>query len=186
MKRFITFAAASMTALCLTACSVPMKNSAVRRNGLSGAFSGKASITLEKLQAEGDVSRTGKNEWSIEFSAPNTLSGVRLDFSEDSVSASYKGLSFSVPQSALPVKAMMLNLISAVESNSAAEELSGEEKDGNMLIKGSLEGGDYTLSVDKDGNLSGFDMPGYKLKMSFTEISGQASVPGTECTETSN
>ncbi len=171
MKRLITFAAAIVMSLCTVSCSVPMKNDSVRRNGLSSGFTGDVSITIDKLQAEGIVQRSGEGDWNIEFSAPNTLSGVRLDFNEGNVSASYKGLTFSVPQSAVPVKSMMLNLIKAVDDNAAQTELKGEEKDDALRISGSLEGGDYTLSVDGEGNLSGFDMPNNKLTMKFTNIS---------------
>ncbi|MBE6863957.1 MAG: hypothetical protein E7495_05230 [Ruminococcus flavefaciens] len=170
MKRLITFAAAIVMSLCAVSCSVPMKNDSVRRNGLSSGFTGDVSITIDKLQAEGIVQRSGEGDWNIEFSAPNTLSGVRLDFNEGNVSASYKGLTFSVPQSAVPVKSMMLNLIKAVDDNAAQAELKGEEKDDALRISGSLEGGDYTLSVDSEGNLSGFDMPNNKLVMKFSNI----------------
>ncbi len=170
MKRLITFAAAIVMSLCTVSCSVPMKNDSVRRNGLSSGFTGDVSITIDKLQAEGIVQRSGEGDWNIEFSAPNTLSGVRLDFNEGNVSASYKGLTFSVPQSAVPVKSMMLNLIKAVDDNAAQTELKGEEKDDALRISGSLEGGDYTLSVDGEGNLSGFDMPNNKLIMKFSNI----------------
>ena len=112
----------------------------------------------------------GEGVWEIEFSQPNTLSGVKLEFSEVNVLASYKGLSFSVPQSAVPVKAMMLNLIKAVEDNAKLAELSGEESNGMLKISGSLDGGDYTLTVDKDGLLSGFEMPNNKLTMKFSEM----------------
>ncbi len=186
MKRLITFAAAIVMSLCTVSCSVPMKNDSVRRNGLSSGFTGDVSITIDKLQAEGIVQRSGEGDWNIEFSAPNTLSGVRLDFNEGNVSASYKGLTFSVPQSAVPVKSMMLNLIKAVDDNAAQTELKGEEKDDALRISGSLEGGDYTLSVDGEGNLSGFDMPNNKLIMKFSNITvtSAAAQPSETCDTT--
>ena len=185
MKRLITFAAAIVMSLCTVSCSVPMKNDSVRRNGLSSGFTGDVSITIDKLQAEGIVQRSGEGDWNIEFSAPNTLSGVRLDFNEGNVSASYKGLTFSVPQSAVPVKSMMLNLIKAVDDNAAQTELKGEEKDDALRISGSLEGGDYTLSVDSEGNLSGFDMPNNKLIMKFSNITvTSASAQSSETCDT--
>ena len=52
---------------------------------------------------------------------------MKLEFSEGNVIASYKGLTFSVPQSAVPVKAMMLNLIMAVDDNAKLEELTFED-----------------------------------------------------------
>lgn len=194
MKKFSAFAAAAVSAaVCFTSCSVPMKKEQARRNGLSAAFSADASITIEKLSAEGVLHRSGKGEWDIEFSSPNTLSGVTLGFSEGSVTASYKGLSFSVPQSAVPVKAMMLNLIKAVDEKAELSELKGEEKDDMLCISGELEGGSYVLSVDKDGLLSGFEMPNNSLTMSFSNIR-QSGTPAEEaktgftteekCTET--
>ena len=170
MKRVFTFVLTFVTVLCMTSCAVPVGSKTSRKNGLSSPFSAAVSITLDRLEAEGSIKRFGEGVWEIEFSEPNTLSGVKLEFSEGSVVASYKGLTFSVPQSAVPVKAMMLNLMKAVDENAKAEELSGKE-DGDMLkIEGTLDGGDYTLTVDKDGLLSGFDMPNNKLTMRFTEM----------------
>ena len=171
MKRIFAFVLTIGTALLLTACNVAkMGSSGTRKNGLGTPFSAAVSITIDRLEAEGEIKRFGGGVWEIEFSQPNTLSGVKLEFSEGNVIASYKGLSFSVPQSAVSVKAMMLNLIKAVEENSGSDELSGEEKNGLLSISGRLDGGDYTLTVDKDGLLSGFDMPNNKLVMRFSEL----------------
>lgn len=171
MKRIFTFVITIAAVICLTACTVPAGGSSgCRKNGLGDAFSADVSITMDRLEAAGAVKRFGEGVWEIEFSEPNTLSGVKLEFSEGNVLASYKGLSFSVPQSAVPVKAMMLGLIKAVEDNAKLDELKGEEKDGNLVVSGSLENGGYKLIVDKDGRLSGFDMPNHKLTMRFTGI----------------
>ena len=190
MKRIFTFVLTIAAALCLAACAVPTGGESSRKNGLGNAFSAAVSITLDRLEAEGEIKRFGEGVWQIEFSEPNTLSGVKLEFSEGNVIASYKGLNFSVPQSAVPVKAMMLNLIRAVDDNAKLEELSGEDSDGMLKVSGSLDGGDYTLTVDKDGLLSGFDMPNNKLTMKFTDmktaditVEQSASEPVTEVTE---
>ena len=181
MKRLFTFAVTFLTILCLTACSVPLKTTTTRKNGLNCAFQSEVSITLDRLEAEGTVHRKGAGLWDVEFTSPNTLSGVKLEFSEGSVNASYKGLSFSVPQSAVPVKSMMLNLIKAVDDNASLEELKGDEKDGMLAVSGKLEGGDYVLTVDKDGRLSGFEMANNSLKMTFTglTVTGDTSAPET-------
>lgn len=170
MKRLIAFAAAFLTSICLAACSVPVKEKAESPNGLNSSFSSSVSVALDEMNAEGTVKRFGNGMWEAEFSSPNTLSGVMLSFSEGNVTASYKGLNFSVPQSALPVKAMMLNLITAADDLAENEELSGREKDGMIEISGSLDGGEYTLTVDKKGNIASFSMPGSKLKMNFSDV----------------
>lgn len=170
MKRFFAFVLGMTAVVCLAACSVTGGGSALRKNRLGCAFSSSVSIKLDRLEAEGTIKRFGAGAWEIELSEPNTLSGVKLEFSEGNVIASYKGLNFSVPQSAVPVKAMMLNLIQAVEENAGEAELTGEESDGLFKVKGSLDGGDYVLSVDEEGRVSGFDMPNNKLTMRFTEM----------------
>ncbi|WP_297960085.1 hypothetical protein [uncultured Ruminococcus sp.] len=170
MKRIFTSVITMAAAVCLTACAVTRGGSTSCRNRLDEPFSAAVSITIDRLEAEGSMMRYGEGVWEIEFSEPNTLSGVKLEFSEGNVMASYKGLSFSVPQSAVPVKAMMLNFMQAVDDNAKNEELSGEEKDGSISISGKLDGGDYTLTVDKEGLISGFEMPNNKLTMKFTEV----------------
>lgn len=170
MKKLFASAVVLVTVFVLSACSVPKQNSSARTNGLNCAFSAEMSVTIDKFSGEASVKRLGDSSWSVEFETPNTLSGVTLTFDAGNAEASYKGLSFSVPRSALPVKAMMLNLMDAVDSAAKLPELKGEDKDGMMLINGSLESGDYTITVDPEGRLAAFDMPNNQLSMKFREL----------------
>ena len=168
MKRLSAFAVFFVMAFCLVSCAVPVKSgSTSHENGLDSAFESAVTFTIEKMTAEGTLIRQGSGIWAIEFDSPNTLSGVKMDFADGEVSASYKGLEFSVPQSALPEKAMMLNLIKAVDDNARLEKLSGEEKDGSFIVSGTLEEGGYQLVTDSDGHLVSFEMPNYKLSITL-------------------
>lgn len=182
MKRLISFAVMILTAVVMVACSSPIKSETSRKNGLNCAFESSVNITIDKLNAEGILKRFGDGMWDVEFSAPNTLSGVKLVFDSGNVSASYKGLDFSVPQSALPVKAMMLNLIEAVDTNARLEELKGTENDNVLEVSGSLEGGDYIISVGKDGKLISFEMENNNLKIVFSDLKEISSSPEQEVT----
>lgn len=187
MKRLIAFAVMILTAVSMAACSVSGKGDSDKPNGLSGSFQADMTVVLDELNAEGTIKRMGSGSWEAEFSSPNTLSGVKLTFNDGNVTASYKGLNFSVPQSALPVKAMLVNLISAVDDLAANEKLTGTEEDGMLKISGALEGGDYTLSVDESGNIASFSMPNNKLTMNFssvTPIQSQESTSEASVTET--
>lgn len=189
MKRLIAFALTILTAACLAACSVTGKGDTSKPNGLGSSFQAAVSIVLDDLNAEGTVKRMGSGNWEIEFDSPNTLSGVKLTFMDGNVTASYKGLNFSVPQTALPVKAMMLNLISAVDDLAANEELTGTEEDGMLKISGTLDGGEYTLTTDSSGNLVSFEMPNNKLTMTFSELTliqpQEGTAASTDITTTS-
>ncbi len=185
MKRLFTSVLLFAGIFCLTSCSSPMGGGTVRENKLNCAFTSPVTMTLDKLNAEGTVTRLGDGEWTAEFDSPNTLSGVKLTFSSGSVTADYKGLTFSVPKSALPVKAMLGNLIEAVDTNARESELSGRENEGRFEISGSLDGGDYTLILDNSGNIAAFDMPNNLLHISFTDVQVRGGVlPSAEETTT--
>lgn len=189
MKRLIASVFLIVMTVCLCACSVPgnIQSTQKRPNELGSAFQSHISISLDRLNSEATIKRFGDGEWEVEFDSPNTLSGVMLTFSEGNVTASYKGLSFSVPKSALPVKAMLLNLIEAVDTSARLDELSGTENEGLLVMSGSLDGGEYTLSVDGDGHAAAFEMPNNLLKIVFTELTVMESVttPAPEETTTS-
>ncbi|MDE6779913.1 MAG: hypothetical protein K2J40_00430 [Ruminococcus sp.] len=184
MKRLISFAVMIITAVMFVACSSPIRSETSRKNGLNCAFESSVNITIDKLNAEGIMKRFGDGMWDVEFSSPNTLSGVKLVFDGGNVSASYKGLDFSVPQSALPVKAMMLNLIEAVDTNARLDELKGTENDNVLEVSGSLEGGDYIISVGKDGKIISFNMENNKLKIIFSDMKEISSAPEQATTTT--
>lgn len=173
---------------CLSGCSSPVSGNVGRENRLNSAFSAKMTISLDKMAAEGTVERIGDGKWSAEFESPNTLSGVTLEFDGNNTTASYKGLTFSVPRSAVPVKAMLKNLIDAVDSNAREAELHGSESEGMLQISGSLDGGDYTLSIDSSGCISSFEMPNNLLKIAFSDvqINGSTAQPESETSADEN
>ena len=155
--------------LCLFSCSMPSAEKISAENHLSEAFEKSAVINLDKLCSECTISRYGEGDWEVVFDSPNTLSGVSLKFCEGNVSASYKGLNFSVPKTAFPIKSMLLCLVEAVDTNARLEQISGIEKDGMIEISGSLEAGEYILTLNKDGSVHSFDMPNNLLSIRLTD-----------------
>ena len=170
MKRLLSSVFALLCVVSSVSCSTPTGTQSKLENNLGSPFSAKMTVNLDKLSAEGTIYRKGDRCWEAEFDSPNTLSGVKLSFEENIVKASYKGLDFSVPKSAVPVKAMITNLMEAVDSLAAQEQLTGTENEGFTEISGSLEGGDYSLSLDGQGNIHTFEMPNNLLKITFSEV----------------
>lgn len=186
MKKLFTSVFIFFAVFSLTGCSSPMKSTEKCPNNLSSPFSADMVLALDKLNAEGTISRLGDGEWEVEFESPNTLSGVCMKFSSGNVTASYKGLNFSVPRSALPAKAMLLNLIDAVDTNARSEELKGASNEGMLEISGSLECGDYVITVDDKGYIHSFSMPNNLLKIAFSDVdvhSATQIAPETAVTE---
>ena len=112
--------------------------STMSSNQLNTAFTTGVTMELEEMTAEGTMQRVGAGEWNVSFSEPSQLAGVRLDFQKGEVTASYKGLAFSVPQTALPAKSILYQFILAADQLAEESTLQGTSKDGGMVLSGDL------------------------------------------------
>ena len=85
----------------------------------------------------------------------------------------------------MPLKAIISSLIDVVDTTAELPEISGEEKDGEILVEGELEQGKYTLKMDKTGVLIGFSMSNLNLEIIFTDFqeNGSGMTETTETTE---
>ena len=137
MKKVVVLLVSFVMMIGLCACG--SKNNVKFEPKLNKAFTVSAQIKYDDQEYQASIKRLGKANWDVEFSSPNTLAGVLLSYRDDNVEASYKGLSFSVPKSALPLKAIISSLIDVVDTTAELPEISGEEKDGEILVEGELE-----------------------------------------------
>lgn len=180
MKKYISVFLSFILVLSLCACG--SKSSVKFQPKLGSTFTVNAQIVYGEQESAAVVKRLGMSSWDIEFSSPNTLAGVVLSYRENNVEASYKGLSFSVPKSALPLKAIILTLTDVVDSMSQLDEIECEEKDGSFIYEGENEQGKYVLEMDKNGGLSKFTMKNLNLEITFTDFTdnGTATDSTTE------
>ena len=114
------------------------------------------------------------------FSQPDSLAGVQLAFLDGQVTASYKGLSFSVPQSAMPVKSMLTIFIDLVGELDGKTELDCVKEGDVCVVEGSVEQGSYTLTLDQKGIPLKFEMPNQKLVMELSNFRQTDAPDGTE------
>ena len=166
--------------ICCTGCA-KAGGEATAAQKLGGSFTTEMTMTMEDWTAAGTLSRLGDGAWSVSFAEPATLAGVVLDFSGGEVTASYKGLGFSVPQSAMPAKSVLSQMIQVVDELAQQEEITGKEQDGCVSVEGDLEGNPYTLTLTENGDLSGFTMENFDTTLTFTQFQSGAAV-ATETT----
>lgn len=169
MKKIIPVFMSFIMIVSMCACSGGGKSVAFTHK-INEPFVAMAQIQYGDQEAEASFRRYGKANWDVEFSAPNTLAGVILSYRDDKVDASYKGLSFSVPKTALPVKSIISVFIEVADSIAETDEINAVEKDGVMEIEGEIQQGKYTLKLDKNGGLSEFSMPNLDLKITFSDF----------------
>lgn len=170
MKRSICVVT-SIVMTFLTACSTT-KEKVSTKELLAEPFTCTANITTDELDATGILNRYASDSWDIEFSEPSTLSGVKLTFNANTSEASYKGLTYSMPKTAVPVNSMLLCLASAVDTIANADQTDCTASEGLLTFKGSTDGGDYILTLEEDsGNLAMFEMPNSNLIITFVNQS---------------
>lgn len=157
----------------LSLCACGSKDSAKCVPDLNKPFCVSAEIDYDGLISEAKFQRKGNASWAVEFSSPNTLAGVILSFEDTNVEASYKGLSFSVPKSALPLKSIISAFIEAADTAAQQPEITGSQKDDLIVTEGETELGKYEITFDSKGCLSGFAMPSLNLTIKFTDCSDE-------------
>ena len=157
---------------------------------LDASFSAKAAMEYGDGQtASLQITRCANDLWEAVFDEPSTLAGVTLVFDGSNVTASYKGLEFTVPKSALPAKNMLTLVTEAVDTAANAAQLPcTEQPDGTFCYAADCEGGAFTLSFAESGEPLVFDLPAQPLKLTFSEYTClttvESTAPAAETTET--
>lgn len=171
MKRVVYSVLTGAVVLSMTACSGGGADGTVSVS-LSDPYSMTAEFTCGELMGTAALSYLGDDAWEAEFSAPDSLAGVKLSFLDGNVTASYKGLTFSVPQTAIPVKTSLGQLFDVLEDAAEDGTVSCKIKDDSCVIEDSVDAGEYTLTLDKNGTPLSFAMPNQCLEMTFSGFSG--------------
>lgn len=171
MKRFSLFLSLVLSAAVLSGCGAGTEVRDISGE-LDSAFCCDMNMVYENTEFEGKITRYEAGRWEAEFTSPDTVSGVKLSFSGKDVTASYKGLAFTVPKSALPVRSLLLNLIDTVDKAAAEQQTECASEDGCLVIEGDADQGRYKLCLDqKNCDLVSFSMDNLKMKMNFENTS---------------
>ena len=137
---------------------------------LDAAYAVTAHMEYAESAADLLLTRQSDSIWDAEFSAPASLAGVLLHFDGNAVSASYQGLQFTVPKSAMPAKTMLIAVTEVLDSFAAQETLPcAVQEDGTWQNTGSCSAGSYTVTFDANGVLAGMELPDQPVKLTFRE-----------------
>lgn len=172
-----------------SSCGISGKGEIISSADIKDSFSCNAVIHYKEIDSDVTLKRYGKGMWENEFISPDTVAGVKLTFNNDEVTASYKGLEFSVPKSAMPFQSMLCCLIEATDSIYDSNDIACTENDGLLCYEGSIEQGDYKICFDSStGFINSFEMPNMELEIEFSNCtenndSIQTDISDTEPTE---
>lgn len=182
-KQMAVLSTLAASSLFWCGCVGPGGEEATAAQKLGGSFSVEMTMMVEDMTATGTLCRVGEGVWRVAFAEPSSLSGVELDFQNGEVSASYKGLAFSVPQTAMPAKSVLLQLITVVDTLAQEDQISGVSKDDYVLVEGELEGAPYELKLTENGDLTAFSMDSYDAELTFEKFQSGKTDIATQTTE---
>ncbi len=184
MKRFARFSSIAIALSFFVLASACGKTGTGKADTslLQKPFSTGFTMETGELTAEGTLTHITDDIWNVSFSSPDTVAGVVLDFYDDEVKASYKGLEFSVPQAAMPAKALLMRFMDAAEELDDEEEITCTRKDDMTEIEGELDGEPYILYLNRDGSPKEFLVNNMGGSMEFKDFSGDVAVTTTTTT----
>lgn len=169
MKKIFALFLCGLIMLSFCACG---KEKTTAIPDLNKLFTSTASITYGEFEAAATVNRLGNGLWDVEFTSPTTLAGVKLSYNGEDITASYMGLSFSIPKDAAPIKSVLTMIFNSIDKSAEKVDMPCAEDEGITVFSGTGDQGDFSISVDKaSGNLVAFEMPDEKLKVEFTDYS---------------
>ena len=181
MKRI--FAVISLNAVLLsTGCTVVQTVPEKIANPMTGGFTAEVTITNADSESKATLTRYGTDAWCVLFSEPQALAGVQLDFLDDEVKASYKGLEFSVPQSAQAIRTELEDLMNIIDDMALSPDLNGKTGDNKIICEGAIEEGSYTLTFTEAGIPAEFSLPCYGVVIIFDSFTQQAEANTAETT----
>ncbi|MBR0483973.1 MAG: hypothetical protein IJJ69_04235 [Oscillospiraceae bacterium] len=170
------------TVLLSTGCTVVQTVPGKIANPMTGGFTAEVTITSTDSESKATLTRYGTDAWCVLFSEPQTLAGVQLDFLDDEVKASYKGLEFSVPQSAQAIRTELEDLMNIIDDMALSPDLSGKTQENKIICEGAVEEGSYTLTFTEAGIPEEFSLPCYDVVIVFDSFTPQTGANTAETT----
>ncbi|NMA79468.1 MAG: hypothetical protein GX967_02335 [Clostridiales bacterium] len=135
---------------------------------LNRGFTCNADINYGDLSATAEIKRTGAGVWDLKFTSPKNLKDISLSYSEGDVKVGYKGFSFSISESALPIKAIASSIIGAIDNAATQSGIDVKSSGDDFIINGKTDVGNYILTINpEDDTVISVSIPDIDLLVTF-------------------
>lgn len=160
----------AMLGFCLTFTCACHSQGADSSSPVTTGFSCEADIRYQDMSLQGSLSRSSAGTLSITFSQPETLNGVTVEWTGETVKASLHGLSFELPPDALPAGALGGVLTDALDA-ALRTPTEGRLTQEGWQWEGTGQSGEITILSDPaDGYLLSLEVPEIPLSVSFSNF----------------
>lgn len=165
MRRRLATVLCLLIPLVCTACHKPKP-----ADPLTTDFVCEFRAQYNNMTAAGTLTRRTADTLRLDFSEPQTLSGLSAEWNGDAVTLQYLGLSYTVDSAKLPEQALGEQLLQAFN---AALHGEGErtEKDGQITVTGLAGDLPYTYVYDsQSGAPLSLTVPALPLSVTFSNV----------------
>lgn len=133
----------------------------------NGSFSAAATLRYGKVTSRVAVERD-PTSYTLTFSEPKSLAGMKVIFQEEEVEVQYGALSFRVDPESFATSAPVKLLAGAINAATADSGVTVELTGGVATITGEGDGGQFILRLDeKSGNFLSLSIPESEFSMEF-------------------
>ncbi len=148
-------------AAALTACKPAEKQ---KRPDLNLLYSCKADILWGETEAEAEFKRLGNGDWDINFTGPDTLSGLTVSFRNGSAHCEMNGVSADISGENIP-DGSLFDLVCGALDSGAADTGDCISEENILVSKGHNQNGGYELIFTADTmELCGLKIPDSELE----------------------
>ena len=142
--------AAILAILLMLCASGGRQTKSAKPVSLSEDFSEKGKIIQEDFECEADFRRGGDGTWEIEFSSPDSISGMKVKCSGDICSVDFMELSYSMDRGKLPESSMISLITKAADELISQKDLTCSQNGKTVTEKGIVSGQDFTAEFNDE------------------------------------
>ena len=156
----------------------------VKAPDMNVPFESDVKVQAQELEFEGTIKRYGTGMWSMNVTAPETLEGLNISYSDEGVTAELDGLTLEIAMEDINGGAVFAQIFKAVDSAAAAGTLQCTETEDGKVFTGEFAGGEYKLTFEPQTLVPvGIEIPSSgifcELK-GFSKLDGSSTISGSE------
>jgi len=173
VKKILLSVIALLLLLVITACQraqTKLKLEDITKN-ISSSFETVANISYKSLKATARISQKSPGECIVTFSSPDSLKDMKLYYTSDKLSVSYKGLSFDFNPQEMPDSAVAGLIVKAFNNAVNSEGVKVKFEENAFVLEGNMNASTFYLKLDsKNSNLLKLVVPSEELEVEFVNF----------------
>ena len=135
-----------LAALCLGSCSA---GGSAKPCDVEEKFHSAVTVTSGEKQYQATIQRADADVWEMEFSQPDTVAGMKLNFTGKVCTLEFQGLKYEMDRADVSPYSMATSCCDAIEELINKRGITCEKKGDILTERGEVDGQSFTASFKK-------------------------------------